>query len=67
MRTGAKRLSLVRGVLLEDELVATLEAIERELERAVRAVDDFYAELERDVERDRRELLAALELERYAL
>jgi hypothetical protein len=67
MRTGAKRLSLVRGVLLEDELVATLEAIERELERAGRAVDDFYAELERDVERDRCELLAALELERYAL
>ena len=53
MRTAAK-VSLVRQSHLELELADELERVEEELYRAGAELDRFYAELERDVERDRR-------------
>ena len=52
MRTSAKRLSLVRTVELETELVELLALVELELYRAGAELDRWYAELEADVERE---------------
>ena len=52
MRTSAKRLSLVRTVELETELVELLALVELELYRAGAELDRWHAELMEEVYAD---------------